>query len=127
MRTFILMNPGLKDRVKTVIEFPDYTVDELLTIFGGFVAKSDYQCDPGVLEAVRRRIEAEPRDETFSNARFVRNCFENALLEHSWRLRDVPVPTHEQLVTLTCDDVDDGMSRIALPESEAVTEEEHHT
>jgi hypothetical protein len=123
MQKFIRMNPGLKDRVKTAIEFPDYSIEELLTIFGMFVEKSDYQCDPGVLKAVERRIDAEPRDETFSNARFVRNCFENALLEHSWRLRDVPVPTHEQLVTLTCDDVADGtVSSIALPVDEAAPE-----
>jgi hypothetical protein len=128
MQGFIRMNPGLKDRVKTVIEFPDYSVEELLTIFGGFVEKSDYQCDPEVVEAVRRLIDAEPRDETFSNARFVRNCFENALLEHSWRLRDVPVPTHEQLVTLTCDDIDAGTSSsIDLLEDVAATEEDPHS
>jgi Holliday junction resolvasome RuvABC ATP-dependent DNA helicase subunit len=105
MVEFINANPGLESRFRTVIEFPDYTTDELVTVFERIVDKSDYTLAHGTLDTVRTIIASQPRDESFGNARFVRNLFEQAVLNHAWRLRTTVNPGHEDLTTLTPDDV----------------------
>ena len=107
MAEFLEANPGLESRFGTVIEFPDYTDEQLLTIFERLVEKSDYEAGPDVLAAMRERIAAQVRDESFGNARFVRNCFEAAIVNHAWRLRAIAQPTRDDLVTLTPADLDD--------------------
>ncbi len=105
MEVFIDSNPGLASRLRLTIFFPDYTDDELVEIFGSLAGKSDYTPTDGCIAALREVLEAEPRDESFGNARFVRNCFEAALVRHAWRLRAVNAPTDEQLRELTYDDL----------------------
>jgi Cdc6-like AAA superfamily ATPase len=118
MESFLQMNPGLKSRFRTVIEFPDYTENELVTIFERMVEKSDYTCDEATVAELRERIRREEKNESFGNARFVRNCFEAAIVKHAWRLRDVEAPTKDQLVTLTAEDIhDDTVSSIILPDT----------
>lgn len=105
MAEFLDMNPGLASRLRLTICFPDYTDDELVEIFVRISDSSDYTPTNDCLRALRDVIATEPRDETFGNARFVRNCFEAALVRQAWRLRDVPSPTDEQLRELTATDV----------------------
>jgi len=45
MDVMIKRNPGLKDRVQFYIDFPDYTVDELLQIFKQFCKKANLAMD----------------------------------------------------------------------------------
>ena len=41
MGEFVLSNPGLKSRFSTVIEFPDYSASELLTVFKDLCMKNN--------------------------------------------------------------------------------------
>lgn len=106
MTRFIESNPGLASRLRLTIFFPDYSDDELVTIFESMASASDYVPSIGCVEALKRVLAAEPRDESFGNARFVRNCFEAALVKQAWRLRDVPDPSDNQLRELTAEDLD---------------------
>jgi hypothetical protein len=45
------------------------------------------------------------RDESFGNARFVRNAFEDAVSQHACRLRDVVAPSFEELRSLVPEDI----------------------
>jgi AAA lid domain/ATPase family associated with various cellular activities (AAA) len=105
MADFIDANPGLKSRFTRTISFPDYTDDELVSIFLDLGEKSQYACSDDALERVRHFISAEPRTRGFGNARFVRNLFESAVAHQAQRVAPLSDPSDEQLTTLTAADI----------------------
>ena len=72
-------NAGLESRMPYIIEFPNYTRDQLFRIFIS-MAKKTFKFDAAFEEAVLDYFNALPTEaitsKTFSNARFVRNLFE---------------------------------------------------
>ena len=105
MLEFIKSNPGLESRFKTIIGFPDYTVDECLQILEGLCHRSQYELSDEAREAARQIIENEIAiNPNFSNGRFVRNLFEGAVSTQSSRVVLIEDPTDEDLVTLTAED-----------------------
>jgi hypothetical protein len=108
MQRFIEANPGLASRFRTVITFADYTDDELMTIFAGMAADSDYEPTPECHDRFREILAATPRGEGFGNGRFARNVLEAAIGRHAWRLRDVAEPTVAQLRELLPEDLSDA-------------------
>ena len=77
MGEFVLANPGLKSRFSTVIEFPDYTADELLTVFKLLCAKNNIGLPGSVEELVAKHLKTTKTDGDAGNARYVRSLFEN--------------------------------------------------
>ncbi len=105
MIEFLDINPGLASRLRLTIFFPDYDEDDLVEIFTLLCRRSDYEPTDDAITGLRTLIQHEPRDETFGNARFVRNCFEAAIVRQAWRLREIPEPTATQLRELTGGDL----------------------
>jgi SpoVK/Ycf46/Vps4 family AAA+-type ATPase len=105
MEQFIDANPGLKSRFTRIIDFPDYTTDELVAIFRLMSGELRYDLDEEGRAALKAIIDAEPRTRGFGNARFVRNLFEEAVGRQADRLATVAEPTDEQLTTLTAADL----------------------
>ncbi|MFN8020068.1 MAG: AAA family ATPase [Acidimicrobiales bacterium] len=105
MQDFIDTNPGLKSRFTRTISFPDYTGDELVSIFVKLGDKHRYLCSDDALVRVRELIDAEPRTRGFGNARFVRNLFETAVAHQAMRLAPLTDPSDEQLTTFTAADI----------------------
>ncbi len=105
MQSFIDTNPGLKSRFTRTIFFPDYTDDELVTIFVNLAAKNGYDLSDDGLAKVRQMIGAEPRTRGFGNARYVRNLFETAIAHQAMRIAPMSDPSNEQLATLVADDI----------------------
>ncbi len=88
MDKFLQTNPGLSSRFTRHIRFDDYSVADLGHIFLKFCQESEY-----VLSSTCRVILSflfgfaySQRDETFGNARFVRNVFEEVTIRNSQRL-----------------------------------------
>ena len=108
MKRFVNSNPGLKSRFNRFMEFPDYTVDEMLGIFNMRCEKSGYTlADDEAKETLRRRIENDSKDvDGFGNARGVRNLFERALARQADRLAAFSTVTKEDLMTLTKEDIE---------------------
>ena len=108
MKRFVNSNPGLKSRFNRFMEFPDYTVEEMLGIFDMRCEKSGYTlADDEAREALKKRIEHDSRDvDGFGNARGVRNLFERALARQADRLAAFSTITKEDLMTLTKEDIE---------------------
>ncbi len=91
MRTFIESNPGLRSRFTRVIEFPDYSAEELQVIFLRLAADSQYNLTTNAMRKLRARLAeaVAAKDRTFGNGRFARNLFERAIERQATRLADV--------------------------------------
>ena len=86
MDTFFQSNPGMSSRIAHHIDFPDYSLDELVSIGDLMVAEAGYRLSPAAEATFRdylARRRAQPR---FSNARSVRNALERARLRHAGRV-----------------------------------------
>jgi SpoVK/Ycf46/Vps4 family AAA+-type ATPase len=77
MGEFVLANPGLKSRFSTVIEFPDYSAEELLTVFKALCAKNNIRLPKEVEKIVLDHLSSTKTDGDAGNARYVRSLFEN--------------------------------------------------
>ena len=106
MEEFVESNPGLRSRFTRFIDFPDYTPDELTTIFTRLAEEEGYKLDEGVLELVKKKLQEAyiMRTPTFGNGRMVRNLFEQTLTKQANRLASAS-PTREQLCTLVVTDL----------------------
>ena len=105
MAKFIAENPGLESRFRTTIIFPDYTDDELVSIFMSMASKADFDVPEGSVRAFRGLLALQIRDENFGNGRFARNVFEGAIGKMAWRLKDVAEPTLAQLREILPEDI----------------------
>jgi len=103
MHRFLESNPGLRSRFSREIEFPDYSTDELVEIFGRFAAEAQYALGEGTPETLQSIFAGAGRDDSFGNARFARTLFEQALNAQALRLGegDVDRLTHDELMSLT--------------------------
>ena len=106
MESFIDSNPGLRSRFTRFIDFPDYTPDELTTIFTRLAEEEGYKLDTGVADAIRKKMFDAyiARTPTFGNGRMVRNLFEQTLTAQANRLANAS-PTRDQLCTLVVTDL----------------------
>ncbi|MDO5740162.1 MAG: AAA family ATPase [Ornithinimicrobium sp.] len=107
MAEFISMNPGLESRFRTIIEFDDYSDDELVAIQHSLADKMDYDLSPEATERFRELLAATPRGPSFGNGRFSRNLLEAAIGRQAWRLRDADHVDVEALRTLERGDFED--------------------
>ncbi len=53
MQRFLESNPGLRSRFSREIEFPDYSTDELVAIFGRFAGEAEYALGEGAEDTLR--------------------------------------------------------------------------
>ncbi|QXJ20506.1 AAA family ATPase [Actinomadura graeca] len=86
MERFLKFNPGLDSRFPKVLRFPDYSDDELVTIFEFMASETGFAIAPGLLEALHRLVAAQPRGSSFGNARLVRNLLEAAMSRQAQRI-----------------------------------------
>lgn len=109
METFIHSNPGLQSRFNKFIEFPDYTVDELLAIFDLNCRKYEYVPDPEAREQVKTllMLRKAQMPENFANAREVRNLFETIITNQARRIAVLEHPTKEEMQRITLEDLRD--------------------
>jgi len=121
MEEFFRLNPGMSSRVAHHIDFPDYTVDELLRIGELMFAAQAYELAPEARQAFRQYLERRMRQPRFAHARSVRNGIERARLRHANRVHEAvragsPV-TLDELVRIEPEDI--LASRVFASASEA--------
>lgn len=88
IESFLLTNPGLPSRFPIQMEFPDYTVDQLVQIAEGMTKDRDYTLLPQSVFKLRQLLALEKAESEydFSNARYVRNVLERAIRYQAVRL-----------------------------------------
>ena len=116
MNEFIKCNPGMTSRIKYFVDFPDYTLDELIDILKFKTKNTDLILSKGAIEAATEIIKTAMLEDDFGNGRFVRNLLEKAIENHAVRidgkLEDL---SEKQLLTLTKSDFANvDMSKIKL-------------
>jgi probable Rubsico expression protein CbbX len=109
MDDFFGLNPGMSSRVAHHIEFPDYTVEQLLSISLLMLDQQSYNVSSEAHEAFRAYLELRIRQPRFAHARSVRNGLERARLRHANRIyeliRDGGEPSRDALMLIEAGDV----------------------
>jgi probable Rubsico expression protein CbbX len=109
MDEFFRLNPGMRSRVAHHIDFPDYTVEELLAIAQMMLRNEAYAFAPAAEQAFRRYLERRVRQPLFAHARSVRNAIERARLRHASRVYEAALrgerPTRQSLVRIEAEDI----------------------
>lgn len=87
MQNFLESNPGLRSRFTHIFNFDNYSPEELTSIFKIFAEKEKYIISSDADEFLLLKLETvcSTPDETFGNARFIRNLFNETKIELSKR------------------------------------------
>lgn len=108
MQEFLNSNPGLKSRFSKFIYFEDYTGQELVEIFTKMLKSQDYKLTDEALEYAKGYFQDryDNRNESFANARDVRNFMEHAISNHASRIIKNKDVTEEMLSLIEKQDLD---------------------
>jgi stage V sporulation protein K len=123
MDWFLRTNPGLRSRFPIHLEFPDYSVVELMEIGKRMLTQRQYYLSLGAQAKmekilVKQLLAGHPYD---GNARFVRNLIERAIRKQAVRLVAKANATREDLMLIEANDlVDDNQifSPVNRPDGE---------
>lgn len=106
MDQFLASNPGMASRFSRTVEFPNYSVDELVTIVRGLCGKHYYELTDSALEGLTTYFERIPKGPTFGNGRVARQLFESMINRQASRLATNPPTADSEFTRLTADDVE---------------------
>ena len=103
MNKFLRANPGLASRFKTIIDFEDYSGEELYEILTNLVKEYDYSLSEEASEMVKNYFKKNSGFE--GNGRGVRNLFEEMIRYQARRIHDAKNVTKKLLVTIEAQDL----------------------
>jgi SpoVK/Ycf46/Vps4 family AAA+-type ATPase len=106
MENFLSVNPGLKSRFPSIIEFPDYSVEELLHISEIFFKSKGYELNEEAKNKLQAILAKAKLDPQFGNGRYVRNIFERSVNNQAMRLITDTDLTREELSTIIDEDIE---------------------
>lgn len=109
METFLTLNPGLRSRFPFILEFPDYTSNELMQITEKMCNQKQYV----LTNQAKTKLECHlnecvdlNQELQFSNGRYIRNLLERAIRKQALRLLYVKEPKTDELLYLQAQDLD---------------------
>lgn len=107
MQKFFDSNPGLRSRFNTFIEFDDYNEKELLLILRQMCDKNDYTLTFEAEQKIKQQIKegVANKNSNFSNGRFVRNLYDDFILNQARRVSKIASPTLQDLQEITVEDI----------------------
>ena len=86
MDVFFDSNPGMSSRIAHHLDFPPYTLDELVTIGKMMLTDASYYLSDQAEATLREQLGVRMHQPRFANARTVRNDLERARVRHAHRL-----------------------------------------
>jgi len=107
MDKFYESNPGLSSRIANHIDFPDYSVEELLQISKMMLDEQQYQLTADAEVALQQYISKRKEKPLFANARSVKNALDRARMRQANRIFDSrgQVLTKKELVNIEAQDI----------------------
>ncbi|WP_413381444.1 stage V sporulation protein K [Alkalihalobacillus sp. 1P02AB] len=114
MDYFLSLNPGLPSRFPIAMDFPNYTLEELIEILIGMAHEREYKLTTEAIRHIREhlkqiRIEQE---RAFSNGRYIRNLIEEAIRLQAVRLLRLGNFERKHLEMLEAEDFNFHSSRV---------------
>jgi stage V sporulation protein K len=102
MNHFLSLNPGLQSRFPLVIEFPDYTVNQLMEIAGLMLKERQYLLSKEAEWKLRDHLTMIKNHTSlnFSNGRYIRNIIEKAIRAQAMRLLVSEAYRRDDLMTI---------------------------
>ena len=110
MQRFLDSNFGLRSRSDTTLSSPDYTSAEMVRIFGEMCKTGGYAAKPAVRKRLTDYLNQLDRGADFGNARYVRQLYEDTVVQQNNRILKLENRTKKDLTDLLADD-------LALPAS----------
>ncbi|WP_344929502.1 right-handed parallel beta-helix repeat-containing protein [Saccharopolyspora gregorii] len=105
MQGFLESNPGVASRFTRTIEFPNYSVEELVTIASNLCRKHYYELTDDAIDELTNYFTRVPKGETFGNGRVARKLFEEMISLQASRLAQRPPARDSDLSRLTAADI----------------------
>lgn len=107
MEWFLETNPGLRSRFPIIIDFPNYTVQELMDIADLMLTKRQYQLSEEGKAELENILNQRLKNshEHSGNARLVRNLIEKAIRTQAVRLVNENNITRNDLILISQEDI----------------------
>ncbi|MGH4124358.1 MAG: AAA family ATPase [Clostridium sp.] len=107
MDEFLNMNPGLKSRFPNIIEFEDYTAEDLITICSNMFSHNGYIVTEDGINKLKSIFEIALINSNFGNGRYSRNIMEKSIRNQSLRLAKFDDLNRDMLITITAEDIEE--------------------
>ena len=111
MNEFLAQNPGMKSRIPHIINFKNYTVEEMILILKKYIDESGMILEPDAEETAKNLLENRSKESDFGNARGVENVFNEIVRSHQKRLSSLKEEfiSVTDIKTITREDIDSDM------------------
>ena len=105
MDEFEKANPGLYSRIGYNIDFPDFTIDELVEIYTNLLKDNNLTISDEALDKLRKIIEDASKGKNFGNGRYIHNIFQKILIEHAKNIELGKHSKEEDILRIEADDI----------------------
>ncbi|MBP3039521.1 stage V sporulation protein K [Bacillaceae bacterium Marseille-Q3522] len=108
MDYFLTLNPGLHSRFPLVIDFPDYSIDQLLEICEQMLKNREYTFSHEAEKKLREHLftlKTQIGPNRFSNGRYIRNVIEKSIRVQAMRLLMESNYDRHELMTIRSNDL----------------------
>jgi stage V sporulation protein K len=108
MDYFLTLNPGLHSRFPLVIDFPNYTIEQLMEISSRMLDEREYSLSHEAEKKLKDHliwVKAVLSPNSFSNGRYVRNIIEKSIRAQAMRLLLQNSFDKHELMTLRSNDL----------------------
>jgi stage V sporulation protein K len=108
MDEFLTLNPGLHSRFPLVIDFPDYSIDQLMEIGQRMLKEKEYTLSHEAEKKLREHliwVKSAYSSVGFSNGRYIRNILEKSIRAQAMRLLMISHFDRHDLMTIRSNDL----------------------
>lgn len=109
---FLALDRGLASRISRIVEFPDYTKEELLAIVLKMFQDKGYEVKKQGKKKLESIIEGEMKKDSFGNGRTMRKIVEKAISNQCLRMYRKKEKEKEELFTIKEEDIDENFGEI---------------